>query len=235
MRRGLLMTDNDVKSNERHGLRLHPLPLRIMHWTNALAMFIMIGSGWKIYNDEVIFGFLHFPDSITIGGEQQGALQWHFLGMWILVINGLAYLIYGLVTGRFWRMLLPIWPSELIATIRAALRFHLKHDDLTRYNTVQRVLYVGIIMVGMVQVLSGLAIWKPVQFSELATLFYDFQTARLVHFLCMTAIVLFACVHVALALLVPRTLLAMLTGGPELKSQAIAAPPDASVPPEAAH
>src|SRR5215207_3874928 len=86
------MTDTRVKSIDRQGLRLHPLPLRIMHWTNAVAMIIMIGSGWKIYNDEVLFGRLHFPDWITIGGEQQGALQWHFLGMWILVLNGLAYL-----------------------------------------------------------------------------------------------------------------------------------------------
>jgi Thiosulfate reductase cytochrome B subunit (membrane anchoring protein) len=112
------MTRATVKSHTRHGLRLHPLPLRIMHWTNAVAMIIMIGSGWKIYNDEVLFGWLHFPDWITIGGEAQGALQWHFLGMWILAINGIAYLIYGLVSGRFRRMLLPIRLRELIATVR---------------------------------------------------------------------------------------------------------------------
>ena len=115
------MTRATVKSHTRHGLRLHPLPLRIMHWTNAVAMIIMIGSGWKIYNDEVLFGWLHFPDWITIGGEAQGALQWHFLGMWILAINGIAYLIYGLVSGRFRRMLLPIRLRELIATVRDAL------------------------------------------------------------------------------------------------------------------
>jgi len=72
--------------------------------------------------------------------------------------------------------------------------------------------------VGIVVVLSGLALWKPVQFSELATLFYDFQTTRLVHFLCMTAIVLFLVVHVTLTLIVPRSLVAMLTGGPIIKS-----------------
>ena len=75
-----------------HAKKLHPLPLRIMHWTNAVAMILMIGSGWKIYNDEVLFGWLHFPEWITIGGEAQGALQWHFFAMWILVLNGLAYL-----------------------------------------------------------------------------------------------------------------------------------------------
>jgi thiosulfate reductase cytochrome b subunit len=205
--------------------RLHPLAVRIMHWTNAVAMFIMIGSGWKIYQDEVIFGWLHFPDWMTIGGEAQGALQWHFFGMWILTINGLAYIVYGLATGRFRRMLFPISPRALLADIADALRFRLHHDDLTRYNAVQRVLYVGIILVGIVQVLSGLAIWQPVQFSELAALFGSFQTARLIHFICMAAIVLFLIVHIALAMLVPRTLVGMLTGGP------VVTPVDNPMPP----
>ncbi len=203
-----------MNSIPARGLRLHPLPLRIMHWINAAAMIIMIMSGWKIYNDEVIFGWLHFPDAITLGMWAQHGLQWHFFGMWILVLNGLAYLTYGLLSGRFRAKLLPISPRELIATIRDALALRLKHDDLTHYNAVQKLLYVGIILVGILVVLSGLSIWKPVQFSELAALFYDFQTARLVHFLCMTAIVLFLVIHVTLALLVPRSLAAMVTGGP---------------------
>jgi thiosulfate reductase cytochrome b subunit len=193
---------------------LHPLPIRIMHWINAVTMIIMIGSGWKIYNDEVIFGWLHFPESITIGKWAQHGLQWHFFGMWILALNGLSYLTYGLVTGHFRRMLLPIRIDELIATVKDALRFRLSHDDPTRYNTVQKLLYVGIILVGILIVISGLAIWKPVQFSELLALFGTFQAARLVHFLCMTAIAGFMIVHIALALLVPHTLIAMFTGGP---------------------
>ena len=197
--------------------KLHPLPIRIMHWINAVAMFIMIGSGWKIYNDEVIFGWLHFPDALTIGHWAQHGLQWHFLGMWIVVINGIAYLTYGLVTGRFRRMLLPIRWRELIATINDALRLRLSHDDPTKYNTVQKLLYVGVLCVGILTVISGLAIWKPIQFSELLALFGSFQNARLVHFLCMTAIVLFVVVHVTLALLVPHTLVAMVTGGPEIR------------------
>ncbi len=206
-----------VRSNARHGIRLHPLPVRIMHWINAAAMIIMIMSGWKIYNDSVIFGRLYFSDAITLGTWAQNALQWHFFGMWIIAINGLAYLSYGLASGRFWSKLLPLSLGELIATIRDALTFRLSHDDLTHYNAVQKLLYVGIILVGIVVVLSGLSLWKPVQFSELASLFYDFQTARLVHFFCMVAIVLFLVVHVSLALLVPRSLLAMVTGGPIVK------------------
>ena len=187
-----------------------------MHWTNAIAMVVMIGSGWKIYNDEVIFGFLHFPQAIVLGVWAQHALQWHFFGMWVLVLNGLAYLAYGIATGRFARLLFPIRPREVIAEAVAALTFRLKHQDLTHYNAVQKLLYVGVITIIVVQVASGLAIWKPVQFSGLVSLFGGFQSARLIHFLGMAAIVLFMGVHIALALLVPKTLVAMVTGGPRL-------------------
>jgi thiosulfate reductase cytochrome b subunit len=216
---------------------MHPLAVRILHWINATAIIIMIGSGIKIYGDSPIFSFVSFPNALTFGGDpdiawrfhsnagQSGALQWHFLGMWILVLNGLAFLIYGLASGRWRRMLLPIRPREVIATIRDALRLRLSHDDLTVYNAVQRLLYVGIILVVVVEVLGGLAIWKPVQFFHLAPLFYSFQGARLVHFFGMVAIVGFLCVHVLLALMVPRTLLAMLTGGPRVDIRRALPPP----------
>ena len=208
------MSEITINSTVRHSHKLHPLALRIMHWLNALAMVLMILSGWAIYNDSVIFGWLHFPHWMTIGDGPEGALQWHFAAMWLLMINGLAYLIYGFATGRFRRKLLPISPREVIATVRDALRFRLGHDDITHYNAVQKLLYVGVIAIIIVQVLSGLAIWKPVQLSELASLFGSFQGGRLVHFIGMALIVGFLAVHVALALLVPKTIGAMLTGGP---------------------
>jgi thiosulfate reductase cytochrome b subunit len=213
--------------------RLHPLPLRIMHWTNAAAIFIMIGSGWKIYNDDVILGFLHFPDSLVIGKWAQYGLQWHFFGMWIFVLNGLAYLTYGVATGRFRRKLFPISIREILVTVGDALRFKLGHDDLTHYNAVQKILYLGVMSIGILIVISGLALWKPVQFSELSGLFGSFQNIRIVHFLCMSAIVAFILVHVTLALLVPQSLVAMLTGGPEVDDGA----PDSGVTPKtnAAH
>lgn len=210
--------------------KLHPLPLRIMHWTNAIVILIMIGSGWRIYNDSPLFGFFSFSETFSIGGDPIKSLQlhgnagyanaeaWHFFGMWILVLNGIAYLTYGLTTGRFRRMLWPIRPREVIATVREALRFHLGHEDLTIYNAVQKLLYVGIILTVIIEVLAGLAIWKPVQLSGLASLFVSFQGARYVHFFGMFAIVLFLIVHVLLALLVPKTLVAMVTGGPEVKT-----------------
>jgi thiosulfate reductase cytochrome b subunit len=208
--------------------RLHPLPLRIMHWTNAVAIFIMIGSGWKIYNDDVILGFLHFPDSLVMGKWAQYGLQWHFFGMWIFVLNGLAYLTYGVATGRFRRKLFPISIREILVTVGDALRFKLGHDDLTHYNAVQKILYLGVMSIGILIVISGLALWKPVQFSELSGLFGSFQNIRIVHFLCMSAIVAFILVHVTLALLVPQSLVAMLTGGPEVDDGA----PDSGVTPK---
>ena len=200
--------------------RLHPAPVRMMHWINALAIFIMIGSGWKIYNDDVLLGWLHFPDAVVIGKWAQHGLQWHFFGMWIFVLNGLAYLTYGIVTGRFRRKLFPVSLREISATVNDALHFRLAHDDLTHYNAVQKILYLGVMAVGVLIVISGLALWKPVQFSELAALFGSFQTIRVVHFLCMIAIVSFLLVHISLALLVPRSLVAMITGGPALDNGA---------------
>jgi thiosulfate reductase cytochrome b subunit len=214
------MADITINSTDRHPARLHPLGLRIMHWVNALAMIVMIGSGWEIYNDEVIFGWLHFPHWMTIGGGAEGALQWHFAAMWLLMLNGLCYLGYGLATGRFRRKLLPVWPGEVIATVRDALRFKLGHDDITHYNAVQKLLYIGIIAVIVVQVLSGFAVWKPVQLSELAALFGSFQGSRLVHFIGMALICGFLVIHVALALLVPKTIGAMITGGPAVGDDA---------------
>jgi thiosulfate reductase cytochrome b subunit len=205
------------------GRRLHPWPVRIMHWTNAVAMIVMIGSGWGIYNDSVIFGFLHFPHAIRIGSWAAESLLWHFAGMWLLVLNGLAYLTYGILTGRLRERLLPIRLSELVETVRDTVRFKIRHDDLTTYNAVQNVLYVVVILAGVSQVITGLAIWKPIQFSGLVVLFGGFQGARLAHFLGMAIIVGFLAVHVALSLLVPSTLWAMLTGGPRLAKPGLGA------------
>jgi thiosulfate reductase cytochrome b subunit len=89
------MTTTKTGSSPSARPRMHPPVLRLMHWTNAAAMIVMILSGWKIYNDDVLFGILHFPDGIVLGIWAQHALQWHFMGMWVLVINGLFTLPTG--------------------------------------------------------------------------------------------------------------------------------------------
>jgi len=190
---------------------IHPGWVRVCHWVNALAILVMVGSGWQIYNASPLFGFT-FPGSITLGGWLAGALLWHFAAMWVLVVNGIVYVTLGILTGRFRRKLLPIRPSEVVADVKAALTFKLAHDDLSHYNAVQKLLYSGVILAGVVIVLSGLSIWKPVQFQELTALFGGYDTARYVHFFAMAAIVGFLIVHVALALIVPRSLRAMITG-----------------------
>jgi thiosulfate reductase cytochrome b subunit len=215
------MSTAAVKSSAIRRARLHPLPLRIMHWINAVAVFIMIGSGWRIYNDDVLFGWLHFPDLLVIGKWAQYGLQWHFFGMWIFALNGLAYLTYGIITGRFRQKFFPISLRDVLLTIGDALRLRLSHEDLTVYNAAQKSLYFGVILVGIAIVITGLCLWKPVQFSEVAGLFGNFQTIRLIHFLCMSAIVAFVTVHVILALLVPRSLAAMITGGPVLNGRLV--------------
>ena len=190
---------------------IHPRWVRVCHWINALAILVMIGSGWQVYNASPLFDFT-FPGAITLGGWLAGALLWHFAAMWILVINGIVYVTLGIVTGRFRRKLLPIRPSDVIADIKAALTFRLAHDDLSHYNAMQKMLYSGVILAGVVIVLSGLSIWKPVQFQELTALFGGYDTARYVHFFAMSAIAGFLVVHVALALIVPKSLRAMITG-----------------------
>ena len=155
----------------------------MLHWINAFAMILMIMSGWQIYNASPLFNF-KFSASITLGGWLGGALQWHFAAMWLLMVNGLVYLTLGLVTGRFRKKLLPITPAGVIADTRAALTGKLSHADLTTYNYVQKLLYAGIILVGILIVLSGLSIWKPVQLQYLTALFGGYDFARYVHFVC---------------------------------------------------
>ncbi|HEY3224493.1 MAG TPA: cytochrome b/b6 domain-containing protein [Pseudolabrys sp.] len=190
---------------------IHPLWVRVCHWINALAILIMIGSGWQIYNASPLFDFV-FPRQIALGNWLAGALLWHFAAMWVLVINGIVYVTLGIVTGRFRRKLFPIRPADVIADLKAALTFRLAHDDLSRYNAVQKLLYTGVILAGIVIVLSGLSIWKPIQFQELTALFGGYDAARYVHFFAMVAIVGFLVMHVALALIVPKSLRAMITG-----------------------
>jgi thiosulfate reductase cytochrome b subunit len=190
---------------------IHPLWVRVTHWINALAVLAMIGSGWQIYDASPLFGF-EFPSQIALGNWLGGALLWHFAAMWLLVINGIVYVTLGILTGRFRRKLFPIRPREVLGDFLAALRGKLSHEDLTMYNAVQKLLYLGVLLTGIVIVLSGLSIWKPVQLQWLTAFFGGYNTARYVHFAAMTTIVAFLTAHVVLAFLVPRSLRAMILG-----------------------
>ena len=201
--------------------RLHPVTIRLMHWTNAVAMLVMIGSGWGIYDDDVIIHGLHFSETFRLGGWAAESLLWHFAAMWLLMLNGLAYLVYGVVTGRLWERLLPIRFADVVRTVRDTLHLHVAHEDLTTYNAVQKLLYIVAILAGVSQVVTGLAIWKPVQLSGLVRLLGGLQDARVIHFAGMAVLVGFLVVHVALSLLVPSTLWAMLAGGPTVRRRKV--------------
>jgi thiosulfate reductase cytochrome b subunit len=210
----LIMTSipaGDGRFASRPARAIQPAWVRVVHWINAVAMIVMIMSGWQIYNASPLFNFV-FPPSITLGGWLAGGLLWHFAAMWVLMVNGLIYLTLGIVTGRFRRKLLPITVDGVVGDTRAALTGRLSHDDLSKYNQVQKLLYAGIIVVGIVIVLSGLSIWKPVQLQWLTAVFGGYDFARYVHFAAMASIVGFLIVHVILAVLVPKSLRAMIIG-----------------------
>ena len=192
-------------------VKVHPVVVRITHWINAFAILIMVASGWRIYNASPLFDF-KFPAVWTLGGWLAGALQWHFAAMWLMALNGLVYLIYGIVSGHFRRKLLPLTPGAVLHDIRQAFRGKLAHDDLTIYNAAQRSAYLGVIVLLLVMVLSGLVIWKPVQFYTLGLIMGDYEGARYVHFFAMAGIVFFVFVHVVMVALVPKTFPSIFTG-----------------------
>jgi thiosulfate reductase cytochrome b subunit len=190
---------------------IHPLIVRVTHWVNAVAIVVMIMSGWRIYNASPLFGF-RFPVEITLGGWLAGALQWHFAAMWLFAGNLLIYVAYGILSGRFRRKLLPVTPRAVLRDSAAFLRGQLGHADLSMYNAIQKTFYLVAIIAMLILILSGMAIWKPIQMQELAALMGGYEGARLVHFFAMSTIAGFAVVHILMALLVPRSLLAMLRG-----------------------
>ena len=192
-------------------VRIHPLVVRVTHWINVVAVLIMVLSGWRIYNASPIFDFT-FPQAITLGGWLGGAIQWHFAAMWLFALNGLVYLGYGIASGHFRRKLLPITPRAVLRDVLGALRGKLAHEDLSVYNAAQRAAYMALIVALVILVLSGLAIWKPVQLYWLASLMGDYDNARIVHFLAMVVTVFIVVVHVAMVILVPRTFPTMITG-----------------------
>jgi len=193
-------------------IKVHPLVVRITHWINALAILVMVASGWRIYNASPLFESFTFPDALTLGGWLAGALQWHFAAMWLLALNGLVYVVYGILSGHFRRKLLPISPGAVLHDVSHALRGRLAHDDLSVYNAAQRAAYLVLILALIVMILSGLAIWKPVQLQELAALMGGYEGARLLHFFAMSLVVFIVVVHVVMVALVPRTLPTMITG-----------------------
>jgi thiosulfate reductase cytochrome b subunit len=201
---------------------LHPAIVRVTHWTWALGILLLIGSGWRIYNADPVFEF-YFPTWMTLGGSDEdtnrlhndfglaAGLLWHFAAMWLLFVSLVVFLAWGILSGHFRRKYLPIRPREVVQNVVDFLRGRLPHEIGVR-NAVQKLLYVFALIAMMVMILSGLVLWKPVQFHELGLIMGEYEGARYVHFFGMVGIVLFLVVHVLLTLLVPKVLPPMITG-----------------------
>ncbi len=194
-----------------NNLTIHPGWLRATHWINAIAVFLLISSGWRIYNASPFFDF-SFPAGLTLGGWLGGALQWHFFAMWLLFVNGVLYLTINILSGRMRRQFFPISPRAFLRDMAAALKGKLAHADIRQYNTVQKCAYLFVVADLVLMVLSGLVLWKSVQFPLLRELLGGYEAARRVHFFAMSALFGFVVVHLVMVALVPRTLLAMLRG-----------------------
>ena len=190
---------------------IHPAWLRVTHWLNAVAIILLIGSGWQIYNASPLFPF-RFSHSITIGGWLGGAIQWHFAAIWLLFATALIYLVMGVASGRWKDKLWPVTPRAIWRDFKAALTGHLSHDDISQYNAVQKLAYIFVIVDVTLLIMSGLVLWKNVQFPWLRTILGGYEVARYIHFFAMAGICGFIVVHVALALLVPKTIRAMVVG-----------------------
>lgn len=191
--------------------RIHSWPVRLTHWINALAMSGMFMSGWAIYNASPLFAF-RFPTQLTVGGWLGGSLAWHFAVMWLLAVNALIYVLHGLASRHLKRDLLPVTAKALKRDLLDAVRLRLVHQKGV-YNAVQRLMYWLVLAAGLLIVVSGLAIWKPIQLQGLVALLGGYDVARYVHFTAMAAIGAFVVVHLVLVVLVPKTLLPMITGG----------------------
>ena len=197
--------------------RVHPAWMRITHWINAVAVLILVTSGWRIYNAAPFFPF-EFPAVLTLGGWLAGALQWHFAAMWLLAVNGLIYITLNVASGRLFTKFFPLSPSSIWRDALAALRGKLSHADPRQYNSVQRLAYLFVMLDIVLLVLSGLVLWKSVQFGLLRDLLGGYEFARRIHFFSMAALVAFVGVHLAMVALVPRTLLTMLSGRAVVRS-----------------
>ena len=201
---------SDLTRPAREKVVVHPLVVRITHWVSAFAIGCMVTSGWQIYDASPLLPF-RFPAWSTLGGWLGGGIAWHLAAMWLLVGNAVIYFAYGLFGRHFRRTLLPIRPAEVVRDLRRALTFRLQHE-LGVYNAVQRLLYLLVLLLGIAAVLSGLGLWKPVQLQLLDQLVGGYPVMRWIHFLAMSGIVGFFALHMLLVILVPRTLLAMITG-----------------------
>lgn len=192
----------------------HPLIIRLTHWINAVAITIMIVSGLRIYNAAPVFDFT-IPKELTLGGWLGGARLWHFAAMWILVGNGLIYLLYNLLS-RHGRQTTLVRRNDLpgiVPMVLYYLRIRKDHPPQGKYNPLQKMTYTIVPFFGIGVVLTGIAIYWPVQFSGVTAVFGGYEGARVWHFLFTAALVGFIAGHLMMVLIAGwDNFLSMITG-----------------------
>lgn len=198
----------------------HPVLIRLTHWVNVIALAVMVTSGLRIYNASPLFDF-RFPAWITLGGWLAGARQWHFFGMWLFFLNGLVWLLYNIATrhGRRTTLFRPGDAGGVLPMIGYYLRIVRVHPASGKYNALQKLAYTSIILIAAGVVASGAAIYWPVQFQQMTSLFGEYEAARVWHFAFMAALVLFFAGHlVMVAVSGWNNFLSMITGWKRLPS-----------------
>jgi thiosulfate reductase cytochrome b subunit len=209
------------------GRRDQPFLIRLAHWLNVPLLLLMAGSGLQIFSAYpslgprgALYGWYPWqgvapPAWLRFGGWLAGARHWHFALGWFLLGNGILYLVYMSVRGEWRRrVFVPARDARNAALIAAYyLRLRRTAPPADFYNGLQRLAYTSVIVIALVEVLSGLAIWKPVQLWWLATIFGGYDGARAVHLVGLAVLALFTLVHLVMVALHPRAIVEMITGG----------------------
>jgi Ni/Fe-hydrogenase b-type cytochrome subunit len=206
--------------------RRHHWIVRLTHWVNAFALIIMVTSGLRIFNAYPMFTRrgetfccypfegARIPEWLTFGGWLAGARNWHFAMMWLLVLNGMVYLGFIYIHGE-WRELTPQRgdPRDAWEMLKFYVFVRKEHPRQGKHNTLQKLTYFTMPLIGIVAVLTGIAIWKPVQFGFLTNLFGGYVWARYWHFMAMVVLVALSLAHVVMVFAVdPYSLTSMITG-----------------------
>jgi thiosulfate reductase cytochrome b subunit len=207
--------------------RRQPAAIRITHWCNAVFVVLMVGSGLQILGAYPALGprgaqywwyplqNVAPPGWLTIGGWLAGGRHWHFAIAWFFIANGLIYVVYFFASGEWRRRLFRPDRDTGNAVRQFAYYIGVRKEPPPEhfYNGLQRFAYSGVLLLGIVMVLSGLAIYKPVQFYPLTLIFGGYDGARVVHLAGLCLFAIFVAVHIVLVSLQPRELLNMVSGG----------------------
>ena len=206
-----------IRVNKPMGIRReyqHPFIIRVTHWLNFIAFGIMVTSGLRIYNASPLFDF-KIPVLFTLGGWLAGARQWHFFAMWIFAVNGIIWILYNIASrhGRETTLFSKKDFGEILPMIKYYLRIWKGYPQVKKYNALQKAAYTTIPLAALGAILTGFGIYWPVQFQFITSIFGNYDTARVWHFIFMAGLILFFLGHIFMVLLAGwNNFVSMITG-----------------------